>query len=222
MKKSFFLIFVVLGVASSQAPSPNQAPLRGDRLKPLAYDQMTPEQKKMADLVMSGKIQGGTGGPFNILLRSPALGESVVRYGEYVRFRSPIPARLNELAALITTRYWTAQFPWYAHHRAAVQAGLNEAVISAIAEGRRPASSPPNAMQPDEEAVYNFCTELLTTSEVSDATYRAVKDKLGEAGVVELLGIVGYYGTVSMLVNTDRYPLPEGVAPELRPLPISR
>jgi 4-carboxymuconolactone decarboxylase len=134
MRKSFFLIFIVLGVASSQAP----APLRGDRFKPLPYDQMTPEQKKMADLVMSGKIQGGTGGPFNVLLRSPALGESVVRYGEYVRFRSPLSAKLNELAVLITTRYWTAQFPWYAHHRAAVQAGLDEAIISAIAEGRRP------------------------------------------------------------------------------------
>jgi 4-carboxymuconolactone decarboxylase len=177
---------------------------------------MTPEQKKMADLVMSGKIQGGTGGPFNVLLRSPALGEALVRYGEYVRFRSALPAKLNELAALVTTRYWTAQFPWYAHHRAAVQAGLNEAIISAIAEGRRPASMPP-----DEQAVYNFCTELLNTSEVSDATYRAAKDKLGEAGVVELLGIVGYYGTVSMLLNTDRYPLPDGVAPELPPLPES-
>ena len=193
-----------------QAP----APLRGDRFKPLADDQMTPEQKKMADLVMSGKIQGGTGGPFNILLRSPVLGEAVVRYGEYVRFKTPLPIRLNELAVLITTRHWTAQFPWYAHHRAALQAGLDEAIIGAIAVGRRPVS-----MQPDEEAVYNFCTELLKTSEVSDATFRAAKDKLGEAGVVELLGVVGYYGTVSMLVNTDRYPLPDGVAPELKPLP---
>jgi len=215
MRKSFLLIFVVLGVASSQAP----APLRGDRFKPIEYAQMTAEQKVMADLVMSGKIQGGTGGPFNVLLRSPALGTAVVRYGEYVRFRSPLPAKLNELAALITTRYWTAQFPWYAHHRAALQAGLSEAIISAIAEGRRPASLPPNGMQRDEEAVYNFCTELLKTGEVSDATFRAAKDKLGEAGVVELLGIVGYYGTVSMLVNTDRYPLPEGVATELKPLP---
>jgi 4-carboxymuconolactone decarboxylase len=214
MRKSFLSIFVLAGLARAQAPAPNAAPLRGDRFKPLAYDQMTPEQRKMADLVMSGKIQGGTGGPFNVLLRSPVLGEAVVRYGEYVRFRSPLPAKLNELAALITTRYWSAQFPWYAHHRAAVQAGLNEAIISAIAEGRRPVS-----LQPDEEAIYNFCTELLKTSEVSDATFRAAKDKLGEAGVVELLGIVGYYGTVSMLVNTDRYPLPDGVAPELNLIP---
>jgi 4-carboxymuconolactone decarboxylase len=209
MKKSALLILVLVGFAGAQAP----APLRGDRFKPLNYDQMTAEQKVMADLVMSGKIQGGTGGPFNVLLRSPALGTAVVRYGEYVRFRSPLPAKLNELAALITTRYWNAQFPWYAHHRAAVQAGLSEAIISAIAEGRRP-----EAMQADEQAIYNFCTELLKTSEVSDATFRAAKDKLGEAGVVELLGIVGYYGTVSMLVNTDRYPLPDGVTPELKPL----
>ena len=211
MMRPLLLTCVLAGLARAQAPA--AAPLRGDRFKPLAYDQMTAEQKVMADLVISGKIQGGTGGPFNVLLRSPALGQAVVRYGEYVRFRSPIPAKLNELAALVTTRYWTAQFPWYAHHRAAVQAGLSEAVISAIAEGRRPSS-----MQPDEEVIFNFCTELLQTSEVSDATFRAAKDKLGEAGVVELLGIVGYYGTVSMLVNTDRYPLPEGVSPELKPL----
>jgi 4-carboxymuconolactone decarboxylase len=138
----------------------------------------------------------------------------VVRYGEYVRFRSPLPAKLDELAVLITTRHFTAQFPWYAHHRAATQAGLNESIISAIAAGRRPA-----AMQPDEEAIYNFCTELLKTGEVSDPAFRTAKDQLGEAGVVELLGVVGYYGTVSLLVNTDRYPLPEGVAPELKPIP---
>ena len=209
MRSLFCLMLALMGGARAQAP----APLRGDRFKPLSYDQMTPEQKKLADLVMSGKIQGGTGGPFNVLLRSPALGEAVVRYGEYVRFRSPLPAKLNELAALITTRYWSAQFPWYVHHRAAVQAGLNEAIISAIAEGRRPSS-----MQPDEEAIYNFCMQLLKTSEVNDETFRAAQDKLGEAGVVELLGIVGYYGTVSMLVTTDRYPLPDGVTPELKPL----
>ena len=128
----------------------------------------------MADLVTSGKIQGGTGGPFNVLLRSPVLGEAVVRYGEYVRSKTPLPAKLNELAVLITTRYWTGQSPWYAHHRAATQAGLNEAIIGAIAEGRRPSS-----MQPDEEAVYNFCSELLKSGEVSDATFRAAKDRLG-------------------------------------------
>jgi 4-carboxymuconolactone decarboxylase len=114
---------------------------------------------------------------------------------------------------LITTRYWNAQFPFYAHHRAATQAGLDEAIVAAIAQGRRPA-----ALQKDEQVVYNFCAELLKTAQVSDATFAAAKELLGERGVVELMGIMGYYGMVSMLVNTDRYPLPEGVTPELQPL----
>ena len=204
------VLFALTGLLCGQS-------LRGDRFKPLTVEQMSTEQKALNDLIVSGKIQGGNGGPCNSLLRSPALGEAVVRYGEYVRFKTPLPAKLNELAVLIVTRHWTAQFPWYAHHRAATQAGLNEAIISAIAEGRRPP-----AMSPDEEAVYNLATELLKTSEVSDTTFRAAKDRLGEAGVVELLGVMGYYGTVSMFVNTDRYPIPEGIMPELKRLAPSR
>jgi 4-carboxymuconolactone decarboxylase len=187
--------------------------LRGDRFKPLAYESMTEPQKTFTDLVLSGRIQGGTGGPFNVLLRSPVVGEAIVRYGEYIRFRSPLPNRLNELATLIVTRNWTAQFPWYAHHRAGLQAGLTEATISAIAEGRRP-----SLLDADEQAVYNFCTDLITTTQVSDRTFSAAKERLGERGLVELMGVMGYYGIVSMVVNTDRYPIPSNVAPELRPL----
>ena len=120
---------------------------------------------------------------------------------------------MNELTALITIRNWTAQFPWYAHHRAATQAGMSEAVVTAIGEGKRP-----TGLQPDEQAVYNFCAELLRTTQMSDATFNAAKQQLGERGVVEVMGIIGYYQTVAMLLNTDRYPLPEGVAPELKPL----
>ena len=73
-------------------------------------------------------------------------------------------------------------------------------------------------MQPDEEAVYNFCTELLTTKQVSDRTFQAAKDRFGERGVVDLIGVTGYYQLVSMLLNVDRHPLPDGVQPELKPL----
>ena len=197
--------------AGTSVELPGKVQLRGDRFKPLAYDQMTPEQRTLADLVLSGRIQGGTGGPFNVLLRSPALGEAILRFGEYVRFRSPLSNRLNELATLIVTRYWTAQFPWYVHHRAALQAGLAEPVVAAIAQGRRPPS-----LDADEHAVYDFCTELLRTTQLSDATFGTAKDRLGERGLVELMGIMGYYGVVSMAVNTDRYPLPAGVQPELK------
>ncbi len=121
--------------------------------------------------------------------------------------------KLNELAALVTIRNAGAQFPWYAHHRAGVQAGLSEATVSAIAEGRKPAG-----LQPDEQAVYNFCAEVLRTTQVSDATFAAAKQQLGERGVVEVMGVIGYYQTVSLLTNIDRYPLPEGATAEIKPL----
>ncbi len=197
-------------VANSAADS---TPLVG-RFKPLTAEEMTLPQKALMDLLVSGKLEGGTRGPVNILMRSPDLGEGILRYGAYERFRTPLPLRLNELTALITIRHWTAQFPWYAHHRAATQAGLSEPVISAIAQGKRPAG-----LQPDEQAVYDFCSELLRTTQMSDATFNAVKSQVGERGVVEIMGIIGYYQTVAMLVNTDRYPLPDGIAPELKPLP---
>jgi 4-carboxymuconolactone decarboxylase len=202
------------GTAKDASAQPKSAgSLRGDRFKPLTLEEMTPPQKALMDQVVSGKLEGGTGGPLNVLLRSPELGEGILRYGAYERFHAPLSAKLNELTALITIRNWTAQFPWYAHHRAATQAGMSEAVVAAIGEGKRPAG-----LQPDEQAVYNFCAELLRTTQMSDATFNAAKQQLGERGVVEVMGIIGYYQTVAMLLNTDRYPLPEGVAPELKPL----
>jgi 4-carboxymuconolactone decarboxylase len=197
---------------SSNAQSANAQP--GERFRPLNTEEMTPPQKALMDLLVSGRLEGGTRGPLNILLRSPELGEGTLRYGAYERFHAPLPAKLNELMALITIRHWSTQFPWYAHHRAATQVGLSEAVISAIAEGKRPAG-----LQPDEQAVYNFCAELLRTTQMSDATFNAAKLQLGERSVVEIMGVIGYYQTIAMLLNTDRYPLPESVAPELKPLP---
>jgi len=73
-------------------------------------------------------------------------------------------------------------------------------------------------MESGEEIVYSFCTELLNTKQVSDATFNAAKDKLGERAVVDLIGVVGYYQLVSMLLNVDGYPLPDDAKPELKPL----
>ncbi len=189
--------------------------LRGDRFKPLSIGEMTARQKTLMDLVESRKLEGGAAGPLNVLLRSPELGESILRYGAYERFHRPLSAKLTELAALITLRNWTAQYSWYAQHRAATQAGLSESVVAAIAEGKRPAG-----LRPDEEALYNFCAELLRTTQMSDATFNAAKQQLGERGTVEIMGIMGYYQTEAMLLNADRYPLSDGVAPELKPLAV--
>ncbi len=181
--------------------------------KPLAAEDMTPAQKNLMELLTSGKIEGGTRGPVNILLRSPDIGEGILRFGAYERFHSPLPMRLNELAALLTIRDAGAEFPWYAHHRAGVQAGLSEAVVSAIAEGRKPAG-----LRADEQAVYDFTAEALRTGQVGDTTFDAAKQQLGERGVVEVMGVIGYYQTVALLTNVDRYPLPDGVAGEIKPL----
>ena len=193
-------------------PDPNSVKLIGNRFPPLTYQAMTPPQKKMFEDLISGERRGASG-PFNVLLRSPEMGNLAQQFGASMRFHSSMPPKLNEMAIIITARHWTSQYEWYAHRRAAATAGLNESIIQAIASGKRP-----TGMQPDEEAVYNFCTELLTTKQVSDKTFEATKAKFGERGVVDLIGVTGYYQLVSMLLNTDKYPLPDGVAPELKPL----
>ena len=141
------------------------------------------------------------------------MGNIAQQFGASMRFNQSMPRKLNELAIIITGRYWTAQYEWMAHKRAALAAGLNPAIVDAIAEGRRP-----NGMQKDEDAVYTFCTELLNTKHVSDATFAMAKDAVGEKGVVDLMGVMSWYQMVSMLLNVDRYPLPNGAQPELREL----
>jgi 4-carboxymuconolactone decarboxylase len=206
-----FLLSVWLAFA--QVPSTRDLHLVGDRFKPLTYDQMTPAQKTMTDHLLSGE-RAGMNGPFNVLLRSPEMGDAVQALGAQVRFHSSLPPKLNEFAIILTGRFWNAQYEWYAHKRLALQAGLNPAIVDAVAAGRRP-----TGMQADEEAVYNFVTELLRSKQVSDATFNAARDRLGERSVVDLISVVGYYGLVSMVLNVDRYPLPPGVQPELKPLP---
>jgi 4-carboxymuconolactone decarboxylase len=209
--------FALIGIADAQAPAtqrpdPRSVRLRGDRFKPLTYDEMTPGQKTILEHLLTGP-RAGANGPFNVLLRSPEIGDLAQEFGASTRFRSSLPQRLYELAILVTARHWASQYEWQAHHRSALQAGLSPAIADAIAEGRRPA-----AMQKDEEAVYNFCSELLNSKQVSDATFDSLKNAFGERGVVDVIAVTGWYNTVSMLLNVDRYPVAEGTQPELKPL----
>jgi 4-carboxymuconolactone decarboxylase len=146
-----------------------------------------------------------------VLLRSPELGEAILRYGDYERFHMPLSARMRELVALITIRNWSSQYLWYEQVRAASQAGLSNTVINNIAEGKRP-----SGLGPDEEAVYDFCAELLRTTQMTDATFNIAKAQVGERGVVEIMGEIGYYQTAAMLLNVDRYPLPGRRGPEIK------
>ena len=207
-----FVGSVVAQAPPAQRPDPRSIQLRGNRFKPLTYDEMTPAQKTMVEHLLAGP-RGGVNGPFNVLLRSPEIGDLGQEFGASTRFKSSLPQKLYELAILVTARYWTAQYEWQAHHRSALQAGLSPAIADAIAEGRRPA-----AMQKDEEAVYNFVSELLNTKQVSDATFAAAKSAFGERGVVDIIAVTGWYNIVSMMLNVDRYPVLEGTQPELKPL----
>ena len=181
------------------------------RFATLTPETMTPEQKKVADAIQSGPRGAGLRGPFNALLRSPELCDLVQRVGALVRFGSSIPARLNELAIIMAGRKWTAQYEFYAHRRLALEAGLKPEIADAVAAGARPAN-----MAADEATVYDFVSELLGTGQVSDASFRRVKDAFGERGVVDLVGAVGYYSLVSMVLNVARVPLPPGVEPLLK------
>ena len=210
---AFALVGAVVAQAPpTQRPDPRSIKLRGNRFKPLTYDEMTPAQKTMVEHLIAGP-RGGVNGPFNVLLRSPEIGDLGQEFGGAARFRSSLPQRLYELAILITARYWTAQYEWQAHHRSALQAGLSASICDAIAQGRRP-----TGMKADEEALYNFVSELLNTKQVSDATFNATKNVFGERGIVDIIAVTGWYNIVSMMLNVDQYPVQDGTQPELKAL----
>lgn len=174
------------------------------RLEPLARSAMTPEQQAVADAIVSGP-RGGMRGPFQAWLRSPGLCDPAQRLGAYCRFDTSIPQDMNELAILLTGRHWRAQFEFWAHARLGREAGLPEPVIEAIRTG-----AAPSLAHPGHQLVYDFVTEYLETNRVSDATYRRAIAALGERGVVDLIGVVGYYSLVSMTLNVFEVDVPEG------------
>jgi 4-carboxymuconolactone decarboxylase len=180
------------------------------RLAPLAPEKLSPEQKKVYDDILAGP-RGGIGGPFAAWLRSPQLADRAQKLGEFCRFNTSLPKRLSELAILMTARHWTAQFEWYAHARMAREAGLGDAIIDAIRQHLRPAQ-----MAEDEAAIYDFCNEAYALHYVTDATYARAIAQFGEATVVELVGVIGYYCLVSLTLNIFRMPLPPGEPPALK------
>lgn len=187
----------------------------------LSPTQLSKEQAALIKSLLAGPRGGGesvaaatkrmlTGGPFNAWLRSPLLGERLQKVGEYIRFNSSLPQHLNELAILVTARYWTSQYEWYAHLILALKAGLDPKIAATLAQNKRPAK-----MKKDEAAVYDFCTQLHRKKNVSDAVYQRAVALFGEQGVMDLIGACGYYTAVSMTLNVARVALPAG---EKKPL----
>ena len=183
------------------------------RFPELSPETYTDEQRQVADAIQSGPRGGGLRGPFNALLRSPQLCDLVQRVGAYVRFGSSIPAALNELAICMAGRKWGAQYEFYAHRKLGIDAGLSPAIMDSVANGRRPEN-----MSGDETIIYEFVMSLLGTGSVPDPRHQAVIDRFGERGVMDLVGAVGYYSLVSMVLNVAQVQLPEGVEAPLKPL----
>jgi 4-carboxymuconolactone decarboxylase len=199
----------VLGIAVTQAHGSGEEP----RFPQLKVEELNEQQRPFAEEIMKVSSIGITG-PYNLMLRSPVMGERMFQLLDYLRFHTSVPRRLNEFAILIQARLWTSQVEWAAHYPLAIKAGLPEAVANDLKEGRRPAS-----MQPDEAAVYDFCMELSTKHEVSGATFKRARAIFSDQQLVDLIGVSGTYVTAAMMLGAAGEGLPPGKTPPLQPLP---
>ncbi len=181
-----------------------------DRLPPIPPERWTPEQRELAQEIINGP-RGALLAPFVPMLRSPELMAHSQRLGEYLRYRSALGLRLSELAILIVARHWTQQAEWAIHAPIALREGVAAGTVAALAEGTRPPALPA-----DEQVVYDFSTELLERQQVSDAIWQSAVAALGEKGVVDLVGLNGYYSYLAMLMNAARTPAPPSA---ILPLP---
>ena len=202
-------IVTALLIVSAAAPRADAQ----DRMPPIAADALTDAQKK-AIAEFKAARSADISGPFIALLRSPEVMTRARAMGDYLRYRSVLPPRLSEFVILLTARQWTQNYEWSAHEPLARQGGLSAAIIAAVAEGRRP-----DAMAEDEEVLYTLCDELRRNQSVTDATYARAVKTLGEQGVIDALGITGYYTLLAMVMNTARTPLAPGAKPALAPFP---
>ena len=185
-----------------------------DRMPPIPEDQMTAEQIAAVEEFKRVRQRPNIGGPFVPLLRSPEMLSRARNVGDHARYNTVLPPRLSEMVILITARHWTQNYEWAAHAPIAEREGLSPDVIAAIADGRRPES-----MADDEAVLYDFCTELFRTQGVSDPTYARMVSAFEEIGVIDTIGIMGYYSLLAMVMNTARTPLREGQTPGLKPFP---
>lgn len=177
------------------------------RYREITLAEMTPAQRRVHDLIVAGR-RGRFGGPFQLLIRAPEICEQAAILGEHLRWGTALPDRLSELAIITTARFWRAQYEWYAHAPLAEKAGVPAAAVEAIRHGETP-----NFDQEDEALVYRICTELFKTQRLSDASFKAALATLGEAGLIEVIAIIGYYTLIGNTLNVFQVQVPEGTTP---------
>jgi 4-carboxymuconolactone decarboxylase len=181
------------------------------RLPPLRRDDLDAAQQRMWDALTSGgrgakalREEGNLTGPFDVLLRSPEVGDAVAGLGDLLRFGTDLAQRHRELVIVTVTGHWRARFAWLRHSEYARQAGIPAAVVDAIAAGEPP------VIDDADRAVHDVVASLLATGHVPDDVYAAAVDRLGVRAVVELVALAGYYCLCSFVLNAFRVPLPDG------------
>ncbi len=172
-------------------------------------DALTAEQRRAAAEFRAARKAEPTG-PFVPLLRSPEVMTRAGALGDYLRYQTRLEPRHSEFVILMAARSWSQPYEWAVHYPIAIAAGVKAEVARAIAERRRPAS-----MTAEETTLYDFCDELMRTQAVGDAAYARMAATFGEKGVVDTVGIVGYYTMLAMILNTSRTPPPNNGVPPL-------
>jgi 4-carboxymuconolactone decarboxylase len=181
------------------------------RIAQLKPEQLTEGQRRIASGL--GATRGGglaVNGPWGLLLRNEKLCDVAGQFGTMLRDATSVPKNLSELAIAVTARFWTAQFEWNAHAPQALRAGVSPDIIEAIRQRKRPTFA-----KKEEEAVYDYVTELYEKKKVSDKTYNAMREHLSAEQAIEITAIAGFYATVAMLIVAHEVDLPAGVAPPL-------
>jgi 4-carboxymuconolactone decarboxylase len=209
MKKRLAAIAMAALIASAQASHSEDI----TRFAPLKADELSPSQKAWADMIAAPPRNAKFGGPpYRAYIRNPDLAPRLSALSEYLRWNTTLAPRLSEFAILITARQWTAQYEWFAHYPLALKAGLDPKILGDLAAGRRP-----DNMRDDEAALYDLATALYRDKKVTDTVYKAAADKFGERGMMDIIGIIGYYDLVSMTLITMQAGAPNDSVP---PLPV--
>jgi len=200
-------VLALAGIMLASGPA-----LAQQRLRTIPPEQYTAEQKKAAEEFLAAR-KVPVFGPFEPMMHSPEVMSIARSTGDYLRYHSAIGNTLSELVILVTAREWSQDYEWFVHQPIALKAGISKDIADAIADGRRPAK-----MSADEEIVYDFTTELHKNKRVSDATFSAAEQRFGKKGVVDMVGISGYYTSLAMQLNTARYQF-SGEGPRLSRFP---
>ena len=151
-----------------------------------------------------------TGGPGSVMIHSPEMRKRANALVNYLRDESSLPKKLQELTMILTARTMDCQYIWHAHAARSREQGISAEFVEALRAGK-----PLPQLQPDEQVVVNYVTEVFQNHRVEDSTWQAAVDLLGPLGVTELTTLMGYYTTLAFNANAFQIDTPEGGEPKL-------